>query len=156
MTIKIKQIKGFTLIELLITIAIIGILAALATVSFISPQKQARDTKRKSDIKFYQNALESDANKYEGYYMAWPTSKVYASTTLCNSLGLTDCPEDPKNATDSTYTYYYLSDGGTSGSHTATGYILWTKLENTSVYWFICSGGNVNTSGTEPNLSSCQ
>ena len=148
---------GFTLIELLVVISIIGIIAALVTVSFTSSQKQARDTKRKSDLKFYQSALEVDANKYDGFYVSWPTSKVYASSTLCSSLGLNNCPEDAKNSVNTTtYAYYYLSDGSLVGSHTATSYVLWAKLEYTTGYWVACSTGSVFASAAQPTLSSCQ
>jgi prepilin-type N-terminal cleavage/methylation domain-containing protein len=46
-----KIIKGFTLIELLVVISLIGLLAALALVSYIGVQKQGRDTQRKSDLR---------------------------------------------------------------------------------------------------------
>lgn len=149
--------KGFTLIELLVVISIIGIISALVTVSFTSSQKQARDTKRKSDLKFYQSALEVDANKYDGFYISWPSSRVPASSTLCSSLGLDNCPEDAKNSVDATtYTYYYLSNGSLSGSHTATSYVLWAKLEYTTGYWVSCSTGSVFVSANQPTLASCQ
>lgn len=53
---KIKN--GFTLLELLVVIGIIGILVALATVSYSATQKGARDSKRKQDLIAIQNALE--------------------------------------------------------------------------------------------------
>jgi prepilin-type N-terminal cleavage/methylation domain-containing protein len=45
-----QQRRGFTLIESLAVIAILGILASLVTVGLASAQRQARDTKRKSDL----------------------------------------------------------------------------------------------------------
>lgn len=64
-----KILKGFTLLELLIVIGIIGVLVALATVSYSSAQKSGRDSKRKQDMVAIQNALEqyySDAvNSYK-------------------------------------------------------------------------------------------
>jgi prepilin-type N-terminal cleavage/methylation domain-containing protein len=152
-----KNIFGFTLIELLVVISIIGILAAMVTVSFTSSQKQARDAKRKSDLKFYQSALEVDANEYDGSYIALPGSSYVASTTLCSSLSLTNCPEDPKNSVDSsTYVYHYQSDGVTTGTHTATSYALWAKLEHTTGYSVVCSTGSVITTTSQPSLSTCQ
>ena len=132
---------GFTLIELLVVISIIGILAALSTVSFTSTQKQARDTKRESDIKQYQNVLENYANSNNGLYPRYSTS--IGTTTLCSSLGLSDCPEDPKNSTDTSFAYHYQSDGtGNDGTASAAKYVLWAKLENTaSTYWVVCSTG---------------
>jgi type IV pilus assembly protein PilA len=152
----VKKAKGFTLIELLVVISIIGILAALATISFTSTQKQARDTQRKSDLKQYQNALEMDANKYSGLYMVW-TGKVRASTTLCASLSLSNCPEDPRYSTDNTYAYYYISDGTTNGTRTATQYVLWGKIENVSsvTYWVVCSTGQSGKTTTQPSSSTC-
>ena len=50
--------KGFTLIELLVVVAIMGMLAALAIVGLNNARKKARDTRRISDIKQIQTALE--------------------------------------------------------------------------------------------------
>jgi prepilin-type N-terminal cleavage/methylation domain-containing protein len=41
---------AFTLIELLITIAIIGVLTGLASVSYAGIQKRSRDAQRKNDL----------------------------------------------------------------------------------------------------------
>jgi len=62
------KIQGFTLIELLIVISIIGILAAMVTISFMNTQRQARDTQRKSDLSQYRNALEAFASKNNGLF----------------------------------------------------------------------------------------
>ena len=48
--------SAFTLIELLVVISIIGILAAMVTVSFTASQRQARDAAKKSDLKQYQTS----------------------------------------------------------------------------------------------------
>lgn len=138
-----KKYSGFTLIELLVVISIIGILAALAMVSFTSSQRQARDSARKSDIKQYQNSLESYANQNNGLYPQRPdASGAFASTTLCSDIGQTNCPEDTKYATDPTYAYRYQSDGTLSdGTAVGTQYVLWSKLENVEFYWVICSNG---------------
>jgi prepilin-type N-terminal cleavage/methylation domain-containing protein len=156
---------GFTLIEMLVVISLIGILAAIALVSFGGSQKQARDTIRKSDMKQYQNALEAFANMANGLY---PNRNTAGGTliyqNLCNDLNTKlepdiACIQDPKIPSDSTYyDYRYLSNGsGALGSTTATQYVLWAKIENVSAttYWFVCSTGKNSTSTSVPTLASC-
>lgn len=138
--------KGFTLIEMLVVISIIGILTTLALASFIGIQKQARDTRRKSDLKQYQTSLEEYANKNDGLYPAYPTT-TSADVTLCSDLSLTNCPTDPKN--ESPYLYKYVTDG-TVGD-TATIYSLWTTIEGkTNTYWIVCSSGKIGEGATAP------
>jgi len=138
------KFQGFTLIELLVVISIIGILAALALVSFNSAQKQARDTQRKSDLKQYQVALEEFSNKNNSLYPAYASS-VRAADDLCDALGLSGCPEDPAYNTEiGLPSYSYKSDGSASdGSPGATEYILWADLEGKAdgIYWLVCSNG---------------
>lgn len=72
--------KGFTVVELLVTISIIGILTSITFASFAQSQKKARMTKRISDLKAMQNALE--------FYYA--VNKSYPNT---NSLWISECKE---------------------------------------------------------------
>ncbi len=144
---SVSKTFGFTLIELLVVISIIGILAALAMVSFTSSQRQARDTARKSDLKQYQTAVESFANQNGSLFPSRPDgSGATASTTLCADIGMTTCPEDAKNVNDNTYVYKYQSDGAAStGAATSTSYVLWAKLENVTGYFLLCSNGKSGT-----------
>lgn len=158
---KLNKILGFTLVELLVVISIIGILAALTLVSFTGAQKQARDVQRASDLKQYQSMLESWANTHSGLYPYNTNISTEAATTLCSTyLGLTGCPEDPK---DPTLKYYY-SSGPTStlptctaGVACATKYVLRATHESTAnEYWVVCSNGKsgaIPTSGS-PDFSA--
>lgn len=136
---------GFTLIELLVVISIIGILAAIVTVSFTSSQKQARDTQRKSDLAQYRTSLEAFAGAnnslypYSGGGFATPLSS-FCTSYLTKFAG--NCPDDPK---PTTRTYEYRSDGsGSAGQATASKYALYVNggLESdANNTWVVCYNG---------------
>lgn len=52
------RLGGFTLIELLVVVAIVGVLSSVILVSVSSAREKARDTRRMSDIKEIQKAIE--------------------------------------------------------------------------------------------------
>ncbi len=118
--------KGFTLIELLVVIAIIGLLSTLAVVALSSARLKARDSKRLSDLKQIQTALElyyTDRNEYptdvDGVVLG------VGATCLSALEGLnTACPTDPymglipKDPLDA-QTYSYISADGSTYTITA-------------------------------------
>jgi len=171
---KNKKLKvhriGFTLIELLVVISIIGILASLALVSYGGAQKQSRDTRRKSDLQQYRNALEGYAGANGGKYPAFTGATgditlMPVTSSLCSSDYLypfmsDTCLTDPKPSGDNcnnanNYIYCYAENGGEGVSGAgATEYLLYAKLE-TGGFWVICSNGKVGKVNTKPTNSSC-
>ncbi len=90
------QRRGFSLLELLVTISIMGILMALATVSFTTAQKNSRDSRRRADVEGIRKAVE----QYYALNTQYPTE--------CNNTELVDVlpnglPVDPKNTVDYQY-----------------------------------------------------
>lgn len=137
---------GFTLIELLIVLTIIGTLATLTTVNYLSVKQRARDSQRKADIMQIQSALEMyrvDNSTYPAALPACGTSLVSGNTVY-----LQKTPCDPLNTGQFIYTY----------SVTGSQYTITSCLENVkdiqkdnvnnSTY---CTGGTQNWSYTVKN-----
>ncbi len=100
-----KNDQGFTLIELLVVIAIIGILASVVMASLNSARAKARDTKRVSDIKQIQMALELyhlDNGQYPniGGVVLCETNPS-SFTAITNALVPTYIPEIPRDPSPS-------------------------------------------------------
>lgn len=121
--------KGFTLIELLVVIAIIGLLSTLAVVALSSAREKARDSKRLSDLKQIQTALElyyTDNNVYPTAvspgislgttnYICLNSAAGFTTTGCANAyMGLV--PTDPQAAQN----YTYISADGSTYTVTAT------------------------------------
>lgn len=137
--------KGFTFIELLIVIAILGAMATFVVLSFTGTQQGARDTRRKSDLKQYQAAFESYANRNNGLYPVSVSASLPSSHCTASVLNVTGCTTDPTAG----QSYQYITNG--SGS----SYILWATLEKRqgaiSYYFVVCSSG---TSGRVPTTGA--
>lgn len=125
---------GFTLIELLITMAILGLLAAISLFGTQGVRQQSRDAKRKSDLENLRAGLEiyrADCNFYpngsgnatsvldrpSGGTAALQGSGTPASCAAANTY-ISSLPTDPQSPAS---VYYYSSTGPT--------YILCAKLE---------------------------
>lgn len=134
--------EGFTLVELLIVITIIAILSAIALVSYSSFTKNARDTKRKTDLNFVQAALEqyfADQHYYPeagsgecpdnedgqlrfGCSLTSPDgSKGYLSTVPQESI-----------TTNSPYSYVPSPTGCDNSTTLCNSYCLFAQMENSS------------------------
>lgn len=121
---------GFTLIELLVVITIIGILLSVATVSWSNAQEKSRDSKRKSDLKSVQQALElyfqdngtyPPSNTTNGLIQCPNTPPTdiswggnFTCTTPTAATYMNPIPKDPRGGTTGTpaitHDYYYEAD----------------------------------------------
>ncbi|MFA5134119.1 MAG: prepilin-type N-terminal cleavage/methylation domain-containing protein [Patescibacteria group bacterium] len=121
--------KGFTLIELLVVIAILGLLSTLAVVALGSAREKARDSKRLSDLKQVQTALELYYTD-QGAYPTAATAVTLGSAAAacfdgstagwmakegCTSPYMGQVPSDPGSNS-----YSYVSAAGTTYTISAT------------------------------------
>lgn len=160
-----KNIKGFTLVELLMVMGLLAVVAGFFIATYPASQRRARDTQRKNDLKQYQTALETQANKNAGIYPSRTSATQADSDTFCVTdlkFSSGDCPPDPKTGqsgacNDNDCDYYYISDGSDAGVVDGTDYVLWGSLEQpaSSDYWVVCSTGVTGESASEPTDESC-
>ncbi len=92
-----KNKKGFTLVELMIVITVIAILATIGVMSFTRVQKQARDTKRKGDLRALYTALQA---YYTENQFSYPATLGTLTPTYMPSA-----PTDPISAQSYAYNY---------------------------------------------------
>lgn len=117
------KLKGFTLIELLVVMFIIGLLASLVIVNVSSSRKTARDTKRMSDLKTIQGALEMYNNKNGSYPITFTSDinnvpPAYRSKYGTDAGGATSgCPPGMSCLTGTIYGGY----SGLCGDYNFTG-----------------------------------
>ncbi len=134
-------------------IAIIGILAALATVSYSDSQKKSRDSRRKSDMEAIRKALElakadtaggynypmcssyNAANQYPPFSALGPTvCYINNISTALAPTYIAKLPTDPRSSSTTTYNYAYQSLDSTgaacASTSTCTAFKLTTCLEN--------------------------
>ena len=96
-----KKTLGFTLFELLVSISIIAILTAIASMSFSGAQKKARDSRRMSDMNSIQKAAEQYYS-FSNYVYPVPTGKWTATN---GQVVLDVFPVDPKGVGATPYVY---------------------------------------------------
>jgi prepilin-type N-terminal cleavage/methylation domain-containing protein len=116
-----SKTRGFTLIELLIVVSIISILASIGLVVYTSVLKQGRDSKRQSDLRSIQSALE----QYYADQLYYPSAPLPGADSPLKSPDNTKTyinrmPSDPTPSRS----YYYAVVG--------TSYCLYAYLENLS------------------------
>lgn len=127
---------------------VLAALAALIMTNYPATQRRARDTRRKSDIKQYQTALEL-YNNNNNSYPVWPSGNL-ATSAHCATLGITACPNDPQAPTQNY-----------GASSTATQYVLWARLQQPAstppTYFILCSNGIAKDfqSASAPTFANC-
>jgi prepilin-type N-terminal cleavage/methylation domain-containing protein len=119
--------SGFTLLELLVVISIIGILTALAAVSYSTAQSRARDSRRHGDLDGVQKGLEQ---YYQSNNSSYPTQANCYPAAMASYLP-NGIPKDPR--TGVTY----------SISCTATTYCMCAAMESATD-----TNANANCAGT--------
>ncbi len=130
--------SGFTLIELLVVISIIAILATIGLLSYTNFMKNSRDSKRQSDLKMIQSALES----YHADQIYYPYSdSVISGSSLTNATGgvlttasktyLTTVPSDPTGTASYSYKSYKSdkTDCPAASAGDCISYCLFAKIE---------------------------
>ncbi len=121
-----KLKKAFTLVELMVVITVIAILMTIAIVSFTRIQKQARDSKRKAEMRTLQIALQAYFTEFQVYPISeTPTLATTALDGLIPTY-IPSIPVAPPGATGTNPGYMYVSD--ISG----ITYALCTNLETAS------------------------
>lgn len=65
-----KRVRGFTLIELLVTITLISLLVTVGIASYQASRRNARNAKRRGDMKALQTAFEQYYVAEDGEYPA--------------------------------------------------------------------------------------
>lgn len=116
------QSAGFTFIELLVSITIITVMMAIATVSFRGANKNARDAKRKADLQEIRGAVET-YRLAEGSYPN--TNDDSSQAVFMDDLQPTYLSQnfsDPINTSPNLYYYRYVGSA-------SCNYVLYAPVE---------------------------
>ena len=131
-----RATKGFTLIELMITVAIVGILAAIAYPSYLDQVRQSR----RADA---QSALLQAANRQERYFT---TQYTYADTL--DKLGMPAVTENDA--------YTLNIDSGDANGFQITANAQNDQVNDACTSLTINERGQKTANGTGPNTAISQ
>lgn len=141
--------RGFTILELIVSLAIIGLLLAVAINGLAASKQKSRDVKRVDEIKQIQNALQLYHNDNQSY-------PATLSSELLVPVYIKTIPKDP--ATGNNYLYAALFDGNTCGNY-HLGATLEITPPNTGTLETdfdsltsadVCTGSNTDFDGADP------
>ncbi len=144
--------RGFTLIELMVTITIIAVLSAISLVVYTGAIKQGNDSKRQSDLRSVQSALEqyfADQFNYPATVTFSGGALSYGGKTYLNTI-----PSDPTG--NPQYSYVALPStpspcDNLSAATKCTSYCLYAKLQSSSPGVGNCAAlGSYNFAVTPP------
>ncbi len=169
-----KLSGGFTIVELLTVIIVIAILATIVTVSYGTVRQKAADSKRDSDLKSLEDAIET-ARYNQGKTLSEITSNSGVYSWFDCAFGYSGSPE-PRDLATSTpcWQYYYtaLDDIATAadvnlddlkkGDARGDPYIIlekegsgfWGTCVKSTLGYFTGSGSTNNSSAVQIPLSS--
>jgi prepilin-type N-terminal cleavage/methylation domain-containing protein len=166
--------SAFSLVELLVAIAIIGILATLALISFDNARRNSRDGRRQTDVKEYSGAITKRSITKGDYKVGNANGTGYGrinkgTTTIASILlseGYTSTiAKDPgfRNGTDNDPDYVLIvctSGAGwplADGTKKADQFAVWGRLEREGSQVERDNAGNAcggwNTGGTYPSAA---
>ena len=131
-----QKISGFTLIELMVTVAIVGILAAVALPSYRSSVLRSARSEGKS-------ALLEAATRQEQYYL---DNKTY--TAVMTDLGLSASPYITEGGN------YSVSAAASTGKTIATSYTLTAAPQGGQADDTHCGSLTLNSNGVKGAAST--
>lgn len=140
-----RKDKGFTLIELLVVVAIIALLTSIALIYLGPTRAKARDTRRQSDIKQINLAMEMCYSKEDcgpgtnKYPVHTGTPPVVNSWTQIDNDGAPvylTIPSDPTNSDPYQYKWFATAE---------QYYCIAARLESFSVTTFYCASNEGTT-----------
>lgn len=115
-----KNKKAFTLIELLVVISVLAGFMAMLVPNYMLARSKSRDTRRKSDMRSIQKALE--LYKLNQTPAAYPSTLTFSgSLSDANGVYMQKIPQDPQGS------YFYARNTDDAGKYT-----LCACLENAS------------------------
>lgn len=136
--------KGFTLVELIIVILIIALLSVIGMSTYTTVQVDARNSKRKSDLKEIQSALEI----YRGEHGLYPVTFVGSNLRwfgMCTTSWGTSviCGKDDG-----------ISSNGANGYIPGLAPEYMSRLPRDPKLNIVNSGSSNNTCNTNPNANT--